>query len=168
MGFYINIAMIIGFGALGVFVISRYVKVRNKVIVQDKMWSFSRTTLGMIEILALITLLTGDRSQNDILDYIRVVTMIVACTAYMFARDGLAEEGIVHNSKMIPWNIIRAWDKHETSKQIELYFTIDSQNPKKPDTYKTIEMDFDVANKEAVDRFLRLNVARKKTRMKRK
>ncbi len=168
MSNYINIALTAVFGVIGVVLFARYFKVRNILIVQDKMWNFIRIMFGTVEIFILIDLITTSSSSRSTLDWIRIVVMIITCTAFMFARDGLAQEGLVHQAKLVPWNIVRAWDMRETSKQVEVYFTIESQNAKKPDEYKTIELDFDKGNKEQVEKFLNINLGRKKTRMKRK
>lgn len=161
----LNIAMIVAFTFLGGWMFVRYFHVRDKLIVQDKTWNFMRISFGMIEVLAVASLLAGG---NSILDYIRIAVMVLACTAYMIVRDGLGEEGLVHNGKITPWNQVRAWDKHETPKKIELFFTLESTNPKKPDQYKTIEIDFDPKNKKQVDHFMDINLRRKYTRMKKK
>ena len=161
----LNIAMIVAFSFLGGWMFIRYFRIRDKLIVQDKTWNFIRITFAMIEILAVASLLAGG---NNVLDYIRIAVMVLACTAYMIVRDGLGEEGLVHNGKITPWNQVRAWDKHETSKKIELFFTLESTNPKKPDQYKTIEIDFDPKNKKQVDNFMDINLRRKYTRMKKK
>ena len=91
------------------------------------------------------------------------------CTrACPFGAMSMGENGLVHNGKLIPWQLVRAWDYEDTKKRYEVYYTIESTNPKKPDKYSTIEIDYDPANKEQVKKFLQVNLARKYTRMKRK
>ena len=133
----LNIAMIVAFTFLGGWMFVRYFHTRDKLIVQDKTWNFMRISFGMIEVLAVASLLAGG---NSILDYIRIAVMVLACTAYMIVRDGLGEEGLVHNGKVTPWNQVRAWDKHETPKKIELFFTLESTNPKKPDSIRQLKL----------------------------
>ena len=157
--------MIVVFGALAVLMFVRYFRVRGQIIIQDKTWNGIRIGFGFIEILALASIFM---QGNTLWDYIRIVCMILASTAYMIARDGLGEDGLVHNGHVIPWNKVRAWDKNEKSSVIELFFTLEPTNEKKPDKYSTIEIDFDIKNKEQVDRFMNLNLKRKFTRMKRK
>ena len=96
----LNIAMIVAFTFLGGWMFVRYFHTRDKLIVQDKTWNFMRISFGMIEVLAVASLLAGG---NSILDYIRIAVMVLACTAYMIVRDGLGEEGLVHNGKVTPW-----------------------------------------------------------------
>lgn len=165
MNFYLNIAMIVGFGALAITMFVKFFRVRGKIIIQDKTWNGIRMGFGVIEVLAVLSIFM---QGNTTIDYFRIVMMVLACTAYMIARDGLGEEGLIHNGHLIPWNKVRAWDKSETGKSIELFFTLEPEDPKKPDKYSTIEIDFDKANKEQIDRFLNLNLKRKYTRMKRK
>ncbi|MDD6229352.1 DUF5673 domain-containing protein [Stecheria sp. CLA-KB-P133] len=165
MGNVLNIIFIVGFGGLGIAMLVRYSRIRKQVIVQDKMWNGIRIGFGMIEILALVSLFS---TNNTILDYLRVFAMVLACSGYMVVRDGMGENGLVHNGKLIPWQLVRAWDYEDTKKRYEVYYTIESTNPKKPDKYSTIEIDYDPANKEQVKKFLQVNLARKYTRMKRK
>lgn len=165
MDLTLNIALIVGFGVLGGIMFYRFAKVRDKLIVQDKAWNFMRIGFAVIEMLVVVSIFAGG---NSTLDYVRIAVMVLACTAYMIVRDGLAEEGLVHNGKIIPWNQVRAWDKVEKSKAIELFFTLESTKKNKPDQYSTIEIDFDPGNKAQLDRFMDLNLRRKYTRMKKK
>lgn len=165
MNFTLNIALIAGFGILGGIMFYRYFKVRDCLIVQDKAWNFMRIGFAVIEMLVVVSILAGG---NTTLDYVRIAVMVLACTAYMIVRDGLAEEGLVHNGKVIPWNQVRAWDRVEKPRVIELFFTLESTKKNKPDQYSTIEIDFDMRNKAQVDRFMNLNLRRKYTRMKKK
>lgn len=165
MNTYLNIALIAGFGIMAVIMFRRYFNIRGKITIQDKTWNGMRIGFGAIEVLAALSLFTGD---NATLDYIRIGAMVLACTSYMIARDGIGEEGVAHGGHLIPWSEVRAWDKFEKDKVLEMYFTIESQNPKKPDKYKTIEIDFENSKKELVFEFMNINARRKYTRMKRR
>ena len=56
----------------------------------------------------------------------------------------------------------------EKKKVLAVYFTVESQNEKKPDEYVTKELDFANEDKESVKEFLKLNLHRKYTRMKKR
>ncbi|HAW12837.1 MAG TPA: hypothetical protein DCW34_03960, partial [Erysipelotrichaceae bacterium] len=70
--------------------------------------------------------------------------------------------------KFYPWEIVRAYDYEERKNVIAVYFTIESQNEKKPDEYVTKELDFSKEDQETLMKFLKLNLGRKYTRMKKK
>ena len=58
----LNIAMIVAFTFLGGWMFVRYFHTRDKLIVQDKTWNFMRISFGMIEVLAVASLLAGGNS----------------------------------------------------------------------------------------------------------
>ena len=165
MNLYLNIAMIVGFGGISIWMFIKFFRTRGQIIIQDKTWNGIRIGFGVIEILAIASVFV---EGNTMIDYVRIIMMVLACTAYMIARDGVGEEGLVHNGRVIPWNEARAWDKTEKSKTIEMFFTLEPTNPKKPDKYSTIEIDFDPENKTRLYKFMDLNLRRKFTRMKHK
>ena len=56
----------------------------------------------------------------------------------------------------------------ELKNVVEVYFTVDSTNEKKPDEYTTKVLDFSNESKDILMRFLEINLGRKYTRMKKK
>lgn len=108
-------------------------------------------------------------NQNTTLwDYLRICMTVIAVTAYMVVRDGVGEEGLLSAGKFYPWNIVRSYDFEERKNVIAVYFTVESQNEKKPDEYVTKELDFSKEDQETLMKFLKLNLGRKYTRMKKK
>ena len=99
---------------------------------------------------------------------LRICMTVIAVTAYMVVRDGVGEEGLLSAGKFYPWNIVRSYDFEERKNVIAVYFTVESQNEKKPDEYVTKELDFSKEDQETLMKFLKLNLGRKYTRMKKK
>ena len=163
----LNVAISVIFAVLSVIMLFRWNKWRGKVIIQDQQWSTVRILFLAIGVMSFISFLTTNQNTTY-WDYIRIVMTIIAVTAYMTVRDGVGEEGMLSAGKFYPWNIVRSYDYEERKKVIAVYFTVESQNEKKPDEYVTKELDFSVEDKETLMKFLKLNLGRKYTRMKKK
>ena len=161
----LNVAISVIFAVLSVIMLFRWNKWRGKVIIQDQQWSTVRILFLAIGVMSFISFLTTNQNTTY-WDYIRIVMTIIAVTAYMTVRDGVGEEGLLSAGKFYPWNIVRSYDYEERKKVIAVYFTVESQNEKKPDEYVTKELDFSVEDKETLMKFLKLNLGRKYTRMK--
>ena len=163
----LNVAISVIFAVLSVIMLFRWNKWRGKVIIQDQQWSTVRILFLAIGVMSFISFLTTNQNTTY-WDYIRIVMTIIAVTAYMTVRDGVGEEGLLSAGKFYPWNIVRSYDYEERKKVIAVYFTVESQHEKKPDEYVTKELDFSVEDKETLMKFLKLNLGRKYTRMKKK
>ena len=163
----LNVAISVIFAVLSVIMLFRWNKWRGKVIIQDQQWSTVRILFIAIGVMSFISFLTTNQNTTY-WDYIRIVMTIIAVTAYMTVRDGVGEEGLLSAGKFYPWNIVRSYDYEERKKVIAVYFTVESQNEKKPDEYVTKELDFSVEDKDTLMKFLKLNLGRKYTRMKKK
>ena len=163
----LNVAISVIFAVLSVIMLFRWNKWRGKVIIQDQQWSTVRILFLAIGVMSFISFLTTNQNTTY-WDYIRIVMTIIAVTAYMTVRDGVGEEGLLSAGKFYPWNIVRSYDYEEHKKVIAVYFTVESQNEKKPDEYVTKELDFSVEDKDTLMKFLKLNLGRKYTRMKKK
>ena len=163
----LNVAISVIFAVLSVIMLFRWNKWRGKVIIQDQQWSTVRILFLAIGVMSFISFLTTNQNTTY-WDYIRIVMTIIAVTAYMTVRDGVGEEGLLSAGKFYPWNIVRSYDYEERKKVIAVYFTVESQNEKKPDEYVTKELDFSVEDKDTLMKFLKLNLVRKYTRMKKK
>lgn len=163
----LNVAISVIFAILSVVMFLRWNKWKGKVIIQDQQWSTVRIMFLAIGLLSFVSFLMTN--QNTTLwDYLRICTTIIAVTAYMMIRDGVGEEGLLSGGKFYKWNIVRSWDYEERKNVIAVYFTVESQNEKKPDEYVTKELDFSKEDKDTVLKFLDLNLSRKYTRMKKK
>lgn len=160
-----NIFLILCFGGLAAFTGIKALKTKGKIIVPDKSWSGVKIGFTVLMILIILTLFN---TNNTTLDYIRILIMIFACMIYITIRDGVGEEGIVHNGNFTAWKHVRGWDKVEKEKKVEVYFQIDSTNEKKPDKYKTVEIDFDPKNRKQLDHFMEVNCRGKYMRMKKR
>ena len=163
----LNVAISVIFAVLSVIMLFRWNKWRGKVIIQDQQWSTVRILFLAIGVMSFISFLTTNQNTTY-WDYIRIVMTIIAVTAYMTVRDGVGEEGLLSAGKFYPWNIVRSYDYEDRKKVIAVYFTVESQNEKKPDEYVTKELDFSVEDKDTLMKFLKLNLGRKYTRMKKK
>jgi len=110
----------------------------------------------------------ANTSTNTGWDYFRIAATLLAVTAYLAVHDGVGEEGMVSGGKFFPWSEVRSYDYQEQKNHVAVYFTVESQDEKKPDDYTTKELDFSNQDKEVLMKFLKLNLGRKYTRMKKK
>lgn len=163
----INIVIIAIFGVLSILMLFRFHRLRGKVIIQDQQWSAVRIMFLILGLLTFINLVMTTDSAT-LLDYIRLAVTLVAITVYMMMRDGVGEEGMVAGGKFIPWHEVRSYDYEEKKHVVAVYFTVESQNEKKPDNYTTKELDFSNDDKENLFKFLKMNLGRKYTRMKKR
>ncbi len=161
-----NIILIVSFSILSVLMLFRWFKNRGRVMIQDQQWSYIRILFLIVGLLSILSFVTVP--NNSFLDYARLTVMVVAVSAYMIVRDGVGEEGLVSGGKFYPWEIVRAYDYKELKNVVEVYFTVDSTNEKKPDEYTTKVLDFSNESKDILMRFLEINLGRKYTRMKKK
>ena len=163
----LNIAISVIFAVLSVVMLIRWNKWKGKVIIQDQQWSTVRIMFLVIGVMSFVSFLLTN--QNTTLwDYLRICMTVIAVTAYMVVRDGVGEEGLLSAGKFYPWNIVRSYDFEDRKNVIAVYFTVESQNEKKPDEYVTKELDFSKEDQETLMKFLKLNLGRKYTRMKKK
>lgn len=163
----VNLVISAIFAVLAVIMFIRWQKWKGKVMIPDQQWSTVRILFLCLGVMSFISLLIT--SQNTTLfDYLRLATTILAVSAYMVVRDGVGEDGLVSGGRFYPWKIVRAFDMEEKKKVLAVYFTVESQNEKKPDEYVTKELDFANEDKESVKEFLKLNLHRKYTRMKKR
>ena len=163
----LNYILIAVFGSLGIIYFVRYFKNHGRIMIQDQQWSYIRIMFLVLGVLAIMTLVT-QHDEMTFLDYVRVICMIVAVSAYMIVRDGVGETGMVSAGKFYPWSEVRAYDYSEQKNVIEVYFTVESQKKDNPDDYTTKELDFAKTDKDILLRFLEINLGRKYTRMKKK
>lgn len=163
----INWIIIAIFGVLSIFMIIRFTKLKGKVIIQDQQWSFVRIMFLILGLLTFLNLLMTTKTAT-LWDYIRLAVTLIAITVYMMMRDGVGEEGMVSGGKFIPWREVRSYDYEEKKRTVAVYFTVESQDDKKPDNYTTKELDFANEDKENLFKFLKMNLGRKYTRMKKR
>lgn len=161
----INLVISIVFFALSIPLFLRWRRLRDKVIISDQQWSTTRIIFLALGVMSFISLLTQGSSMT-MFDIIRLTATVVAVSIYMVVRDGVGEEGLVSGGKLIPWSEVRAYDYEPRKNVIAVYFTVESQNDKKPDDYRSKELDFANEDKEILMKFLENNLGRKFTRMK--
>lgn len=135
-------------------------------MIQDQQWSTMRILFLVFGLLSFFTLIMNP--GNTILDYVRIVVTIIAVTVYMMTRDGIGEDGLVTAGKFYPWADVRGWDYEDRKNVRAIYFTVESQNEKKPDDYVTKELDFAKDDVELLMKFMNMNLSRKYTRMKKR
>lgn len=163
----VNLVISAIFAVLAVIMFIRWYRWKGKVMITDQQWSTVRILFLGLGVMSFISLLITNQNTT-LFDYIRLTATILAVSAYMTVRDGVGEEGLVSGGKFYPWSEVRAYDTEEKKKVLAVYFTVESQDEKKPDEYVTKELDFANEDKESVYKFLKLNLGRKYTRMKRR
>lgn len=161
----INIIISVIFFGLSIPLFIRWRKLNGKVIISDQQWSTMRILFLAIGVLSVISLITQGSSMS-MFDILRLTATIIAVSIYMVVRDGVGEEGLVSGGKLYPWSDVRAYDYERRKNIIAVYFTVESQNEKKPDDYRSKELDFSVEDEELLKKFLENNLGRKYTRMK--
>ncbi len=163
----LNILIGVVFTVLGVVMIVRWFRIHKYIMIQDQQWGTLRIMILVMGLLTMLTLLMNS-ADNSVLDYFRMGATMVAVTAFLAVHDGIGEEGMVAGGKFTPWNMVRSYDYKEKKNVIQVFFTVESENEKKPDEYTTKELDFAMTDKEVLMKFLKLNLGRKYTRMKKK
>lgn len=161
----INIVIGTAFIIVAIPLLIRWKNIGNKVIIQDQQWSTLRILLLVVGVLSILSLIL-QYSSMSYFDIYRLTGTVVAVSVYMLVRDGVGEEGLVSAGKLYPWSEVRAYDYEVRKNVVAVYFTIESQNEKKPDDYRSKELDFSKEDEEQLKRFLENNLGRKYTRMK--
>ncbi len=161
----INIVISVVFVGLSIPLFIRWRKLNGKVIISDQQWSTMRILFLAIGVLSVISMIT-QASSMSMFDILRLTATIIAVSIYMVVRDGVGEEGLVSGGKLYPWSEVRAYDYERRKNVIAVYFTVESQNEKKPDDYRSKELDFSVEDEALLKKFLENNLGRKYTRMK--
>ncbi len=162
-----NIVIGVLFVIIGIIMMVRWARVHKYIMIKDQQWGYLRIFFLAIGLMSIATLLMNIAS-NTITDYFRIAATMVAVTAFLSVHDGIGEEGIVATGKFYPWSEVRSWDLKEEKNYVAAYFTIESEDEKKPDEYTTKELDFAKEDQEYLKKFLNMNVGRKYTRMKKK
>lgn len=162
---YINIAIGVIFIGVSIPLFFRWRRLTGKVIITDQQWSTMRILFLVVGVLSVITMVTQGSSMT-IFDIFRLTGTIIAVSIYMVVRDGVGEEGLVAGGKLIPWSEVRAYDYEVRKNVVAIYFTVESQNEKKPDDYRSKELDFALEDRDLLMKFLETNLGRKYTRMK--
>ena len=162
-----NIVIGVLFVIVGIVMLLRWTRVHKYIMIKDQQWGYLRIFVLFIGLLSIATLLMN-AANNTTSDYFRIGATLVAVTAFLAVHDGVGEDGMVSAGKFYPWNEVRAYDYRENKNHVAVYFMVESRNEKKPDDYTTKELDFSNQDKEVLLKFLKLNLGRKYTRMKRK
>lgn len=161
----INIIIGTAFIVISIPLLIRWKKINKKVIIQDQQWSTMRILLLVIGVLSMISLVM-EYKKLSYFDIYRLTGTVVAVSVYMLVRDGVGEEGLVSAGKLYPWPEVRAYDFEIKKNVIAVYFTVESQNEKEPDDYRSKELDFSKQDEPQLMKFLEMNLGRKYTRMK--
>lgn len=167
MNMYLNIAVGAVFTVFGVVMLIRWARIHKYIMIQDQQWGTLRIMVLVLGVLSMLTLVMNTASNSG-WDYFRIAATLLAVTAYLAVHDGVGEDGMVSGGKFYPWNEVRSYDYQEQKNHVAVYFTVESQDEKKPDDYTTKELDFSNQDKEVLMKFLKLNLGRKYTRMKKK
>ena len=167
MNMYLNIAIGILFSVFGIVMMFRWVRLHKYIMIPDQQWGYLRIMVLILGIFSMLSLLMN-LSGNTPWDYFRIGATLVAVTAFLAVHDGIGEEGLVAAGKFYPWSEVRSYDYVEKKNVVQVFFTVESQNKDKPDDYTTKELDFSNENKDVLMQFLKLNLGRKYTRMKKK
>lgn len=162
-----NIVIGVLFLIVGIFMLIRWSRVHKRIMIKDQQWGYLRIFFLVIGLMSIAALLMN-LSANTMSDYFRIAATLVAVTAFLSVHDGVGEEGIVANGKFYPWSTVRSWDYKDEKNYVAVYFTVESEDEKKPDEYTTKQLDFADEDRDYVKKFLNMNVGRKFTRMKKK
>lgn len=167
MNMYLNLGIGILFSVFGIVMLIRWIRLHKYIMIQDQQWGYLRIMVLILGLLSMVSLLMNT-GTNTAWDYFRIAATLVAVTAFLAVHDGIGEEGLVAAGKFYPWNQVRSYDYTEKKNVVQVFFTVESQNKDKPDDYTTKELDFSNENKDVLMKFLKLNLGRKYTRMKKK
>lgn len=161
----INIAIGTIFILISIPLFIRWRRISGKVLITDQQWSTMRILFLVVGVLSVLSMIM-EGANMSFFDIYRLTGTIVAVSVYMVVRDGVGEEGLVSGGKLIPWNEVRAYDYEVRKNVVAVYFTVESQNEKNPDDYRSKELDFAREDEDVLKKFLDTNLKRKYTRMK--
>ena len=167
MGDTLNIMIGTAFSVVAIVMGIRWIRIHKYIMIQDQQWGTLRILFLAMGLLTIATIFINT-ANNTPLDYFRMGATLVTVTVYLALHDGVGEEGLVSSGKFIPWSEVRSYDYREKEKVIQVFFMVESDDEKKPDEYTTKELDFSKSDKNVLMKFLKLNLGRKYTRMKRK
>ena len=145
----------------------RWRRISGKVIITDQQWSTMRILFLVVGVLSVLSLIL-EGAKMSLFDIYRLTGTVIAVSIYMVVRDGVGEEGLVSGGKLIPWSEVRAYDYEVRKNVVAVFFTVESQNEKNPDDYRSKELDFARTDEDVLKKFLETNLKRKYTRMKKK
>lgn len=161
MNDYVNILLCALFGGMGIWMLLSYFKTNKKILIKDRTWTFSRGLFLAAGIAAAVTVVF----YNTFLDYLRIITMLMAIAGFLLMRDGVGEEGIVSMGKFTPWKMIRNYDCGMNKKKFTVIFNCNDKSGKSKDTYMSY-IDFDVKDADKVQALLKEKIGNKYIRMK--
>ncbi len=161
----LNIAIGTIFILVSIPLFIRWRKISGKVLITDQQWSTMRIMFLVVGVLSVLSMIM-EGANMSFYDIYRLTGTIIAVSIYMVVRDGVGEEGLVAGGKLIPWSEVRAYDYEVRKNVVAVFFTVESQNEKNPDDYRSKELDFARTDEDVLKRFLDTNLKRKYTRMK--
>ncbi len=158
------------FIGIGIFMIVQWIRYRKKIIIQDQQWGYLRIAFLVLGLATFMSLMTGVYNGVPISgsELYRIMSILIAVTAFLSYHDGIGEEGMVSAGRFTPWSKVRSYDFEKKEKTTAVYFLVESDNDSKPDEYKTKELDFAAKDHASLMRFLEINLGRKYTRMKKR
>lgn len=161
MSTFSNVLLLAIFVGMAVWMVVGYVKTHDKVEIKDFMWTGNRIIFAIAGALALVSAFMF----NNLWDYLRLISMVVAIVMFLLMRDGIGPDGVVSMGKFTPYEDVKAYDFQAKKKRFEVYFTCAENKDGKNDYYNLI-IDFDLKDEEKIKAYLKEKIGRKYTRMK--
>jgi len=149
------------FGALGIWLLTEYIRTNGKIRIADRRWTASRILFAIAGLMAIATVFI----YNTVLDYIRLGVMGLCIAVFLMMHDGVGDEGVVAYGHFTPWNEIRAYDFREGKKKFDIFFTALDRDSKKGGDY-SIQVAFANSQAEEVKKLLSEHIGKKYRRMK--
>ena len=156
-----NLILIAIFGALGFWLLYEYVKTKDRIVIKDNRWTFSRILFVVAAVLAVLSAIL----YNTWLDYIRLGVMILCIVSFLMLHDGIGEEGLVAYGHFTPWTDVKGYDCQVKKKKIDVCFSGNDKDSKKNDEFNII-ISFDLKQSDEVQKYLKDYIGRKHRRMK--
>lgn len=152
-----NIVLSVLFGGIAVWLFYGYFKTKDLVI-KDKRWNASRVLFAVAGVLCILSGFV----YSSVLDWIRLICMMLAVVAFLLLRDGLNETGVCSMGSLTTYKEVKHYDYQMFPKKFKLYITaVDS----KGGDYN-VTLNFDPKDSNRVISYMKEQCGKKYTRMK--
>ncbi len=157
---YSNSIISVVFGVLAIWLFRGVYTTRGKMVIKDRQWTVQR----IIFIVAGVMILLTGLLYTSLLDWLRLIIMLLCIVAFLLSRDGIGHQGVCSTGRYIPYTEIRNYDYDEKKNKFVVYFTAMDKG-KNANDYN-LSIDFDLKDAEAVKKLLKTHIGKKYIRMK--
>ncbi|MBQ9327347.1 MAG: hypothetical protein IJ225_02270 [Solobacterium sp.] len=157
MSVFSNVILIVMFTAIAIWLFHGWYKTRN-LKYKDKQWTTGRILFLIAGILCVLTAFV----YSTLLDWLRLITMMLCVVGFLLLRDGVGDDGLAVLGKLTPYSNIRAYDYGDYKKEFRVYAITNDSDGSDPNVIVSLTKE----EKEEVIRYLKKMMGKKYTRLK--